>query len=110
MLVTGASVLLAIFVFAEVNYPFLTPHSQLAIFGGLGLILIYLRSNAAPALRHGAALLTALAFGFILTQNEALFSGMWIDQRPLGERAGQESMADYSQLRVRRKKMVVDLS
>ena len=93
--VTIVSGLLSVFVLAEVNYPFLTPHSQLAVFGGLGLVLIYLRADAGPHLRRTAALLTGLAFGFILLQNEALFSGLWLDQRSLGERAGQESMADY---------------
>ncbi len=87
--------LLAIFVLAEVNYPFLTPHSQLAIFAGLGLILIYLKADVAPPIRYAAALLTALTFGFVLLQNEELFSGLWIDGRPLGERAGQEVLADY---------------
>ncbi len=89
------SVLLSIFVLAEVNYPHLTPHSQLAIFAGLGLVLFYLRADARLHSRRIAALLTGLVFGFIFIQNEALFSGLWIDQRSLGERAGQESMADY---------------
>ena len=89
------SVLLSIFVLAEVNYPYLTPHSQLAIFAGLGLVLIFLRADAKPHFRRIAALLTGLVFGFIFIQNEALFSGLWIDHIPLGERAGQESMADY---------------
>ena len=89
------SVLLCFFVLAEVNYPFLNPHSQLAIFGGLGLVLIYLRAPAGPYFRRIAALFTGLAFGFILIQNEALFSGLWIDQRTLGERAGKEAMTDH---------------
>ena len=89
------SVLLSIFVLSEVNYPFLTPHSQLAVFGGLGLMLIFLGSDAGPHIRRTTALLTGLCFGFILIQNEALFSQLWIDQRSLGERAGQETTADY---------------
>ena len=39
-LITVVSVLLSVFVLAEVNYPFLTPQSQLAVFGGLGLVLM----------------------------------------------------------------------
>ena len=92
---TVVSVLLCFFVLAEVNYPFLNPHSQLAIFGGLGLVLIYLQADAGPYFRWIAALFTGLAFGFIFIQNEALFSGLWIDRRTLGERAGQEAMTDY---------------
>ncbi|MBT7551964.1 MAG: TRAP transporter fused permease subunit [Gemmatimonadetes bacterium] len=93
--ITIVSVLLSIFVLSEVNYPFLTPHSQLAVFGGLGLMLIFLGSDAGPHIRRTTALLTGLCFGFILIQNEALFSQLWIDQRSLGERAGQETTADY---------------
>ena len=90
-----ASVLLSVFVLAEVNYPFLTPQSQLAVFGGLGLVLIYLKAAAVVHLRRLAVLAVGLAFGFILTQNEPFFSDLWLDQRPLGERAGQEVTADY---------------
>ena len=36
-----------------------------------------------------AALAAGLAFGFIAVQNESLFSGLWLDSRSLGERAGQ---------------------
>jgi len=93
--ITIVSVLLSIFVLSEVNYPFLTPHSQLAVFGGLGLMLIFLGSDAGPHIRRTTALLTGLCFGFILIQNEAFFSQLWIDQRSLGERAGQETTADY---------------
>ena len=93
--VAVASVLLSVFVLAEVNYPFLTPQSQLAVFGGLGLVLIFLKAGAAVHLRRLAALAAGLAFGFIAVQNESLFSGLWLDGRPLGERAGQEATADY---------------
>ena len=90
-----ASVLLSVFVLAEVNYPFLTPQSQLAVFGGLGLVLIFLQMGAAVYLRRLAALAAGLAFGFIAVQSESLFSGLWLDSRSLGERAGQEATADY---------------
>lgn len=93
--ITIVSVLLSIFVLSEVNYPFLTPHSQLAVFGGLGLMLIFLGSDTGPHIRRTTVLLTGLCFGFILIQNEALFSHLWLDQRSLGERAGQETTADY---------------
>ena len=93
--VAVASVLLSVFVLAEVNYPFLTPQSQLAVFGGLGLVLIFLQMGAAVYLRRLAALAAGLAFGFIAVQSESLFSGLWLDSRSLGERAGQEATADY---------------
>ena len=89
------SVLLSVFVLAEVNYPLLTPQSQLAVFGGLGLALIYLKVDGGVHLRRLAVLAVGLAFGFIVIQNEALFSGLWLDRRSLGERAGQEASADH---------------
>ena len=89
------SVLLSVFVLAEANYPLLTPQSQLAVFGGLGLALIYLKVDGGVHLRRLAVLAVGLAFGFIVIQNEALFSGLWLDRRSLGERAGQEASADH---------------
>ena len=48
--ITTVSVLLSLFVLSEVNYPFLTPQSQLAGFGGLGLSIVYLMSGPAALL------------------------------------------------------------
>ena len=93
---TAVSVLLSLFVISEVNYPFLTPQSQLAVFGGLGLVLIFLKSDAnrpQGLLLSGLAILT---FGFVLIQNESVFSATWLDGRPLGERAGQETATDFA--------------
>lgn len=93
--VKAVSVLLSLFVLSEVNYPFLTPQSQLAIFGGLGLILIFLKSDSHLGIRIALSLVVAAAFGFVLVQNEAAFSGFWLSGRALGERAGQETTTDY---------------
>ena len=94
MLITALSVVLSLFVLSEVNYPFLTPQSQLAIFGGLGLVLIFLKSDMPPAVKTAATACVAISFGFIFVQNESVFSGLWLDARSLGERAGLETETD----------------
>jgi hypothetical protein len=94
-LITVLSVLLSLFVLSEVNYPFLTPQSQLAVFGGLGLVLVYLNSGKHGPLDALGAVGVAVSFGFVLIQNESTFESLWIDGRALGERAGQEAPFDY---------------
>lgn len=107
--------ILSLFILAEVNYPLLTPQSQLAIFALIGLVLVYLKypltTGRAPAVpgqktadqQHKAfmildwilIILTVICFGYVLIQSEPLFSNFWIDGQPLGNRAGQEKLADY---------------
>ena len=94
--ITTVSVLLSLFVLSEVNYPFLTPQSQLAGFGGLGLIIVYLKSGPAALLNRMLAIAVFLSFAFVLCQNEYAFSGLWLDGHPLGERAGQETGLDFA--------------
>ena len=98
------AVLLSLFTLAEVNYPLLTPQSQLAIFALLGLILVFLkhplhsRWQDAALARAGDWLLVLLAaacFGYVLVQSEPLFSRFWIGGQPLGNRAGMEQGSDY---------------
>jgi len=55
-------ILLCVFTLAEVNYPILSPHSQLAIFAMLGLVLCYLHFPAHPRLA-GSKGLRVLDFG-----------------------------------------------
>jgi len=94
-LITAVSVLLSLFILSEVNYPFLTPQSQLAVFGGLGLVLVFLRSDGNRFINLAAALGVAVGFGFVLLQNEPAFEATWLEGRALGERAGQETSLDY---------------
>lgn len=98
------AVVLSLFILAEVNYPFLTPQSQLAIFALLGLVLLFmqvplhdkLKDNRAIAYLDGFLIaLTVATFGFIFVQSEPLFQAFWIDGQPLGNRAGAESGIDY---------------
>ena len=98
------SVALCLFVLAEVNYPHLTPKSQLAIFALLGLVLCYLHFPVHPRLKDrawaratdlGLAALTAIVCGWVVIQSEPVFSGWWLDGRSLGDRAGAETPVDF---------------
>ena len=91
------SVILCLFTLAEVNYPHLTPQSQLAIFALLGLVLCFLHypihprwkdASWARALDLGLATLVAAACGYVVVQSEPVFRRWWIDGQSLGDRAG----------------------
>ncbi len=99
----GAS-LLCLFTLAEVNYPLLSPQSQLALFALLGLGLVFLKfplrpqESRAGAARLCAALLcaaTILCFGYVFTQVEPGCSGLWLGGVALGARAGAEAALDF---------------
>ena len=96
--------LLCLFILAEVNYPRLAPHSQLALFAMLGLILVFLKYPVHPRLTNNAAfqlldiVLAAgvlLCFGYVIVQTEPLFESLWLDGKSLGDRAGAERVVDY---------------
>ena len=96
--------LLCLFILAEVNYPRLAPHSQLALFAMLGLILVFLKYPVHPRLTNNAAfqlldiVLAAgvlLCFGYVIVQTEPIFESLWLDGKSLGDRAGAERVVDY---------------
>ena len=96
--------LLSVFILIEVNYPILSPQAQLAIFAFLGLSLVFLKFPSHADLGERPAviivdlslvLLSALCFGYVLVQSEALLARFWIDGQPLGNRAGLETTLDY---------------
>jgi len=98
------AILLSLFILAEVNYPRLSPQSELAIFAMLGLILIFLKFPLAPKLRESAVagivdailiLATLFCFGYVVVHSEPIFSGWWISGEPLGNRAGMEQTSDF---------------
>lgn len=94
---------LTLFTVAEVNYPHLSRHGQLAIFTGLGLVLCFSR---VPAWRRqpdhrGLRLLdrvlaaaSALCCGYVLVQSEPWFRRWWSAGSSLGDRAGAETPLD----------------
>jgi TRAP-type uncharacterized transport system fused permease subunit len=105
ILVTVVGVLLCGFTLSEVNYPRLSPQSQLAIFAMLGIILCFLtnplarRFQSHPLSRASdavLAVLTVLTCGYFVVQTAPAFSGFWINGQSLGNRAGSETTMDFA--------------
>jgi TRAP transporter 4TM/12TM fusion protein len=99
------SAALCAFTLAEVNYPQLSPASQLAVFALLGLTLCFLNVPASP--RFGSSNLvraldgllisaTVLCCGYVVWQTEPAFAASWFDGRSLGNRAGYETSTDIA--------------
>ena len=95
---------LSLFILVEVNYPQLSPQSQLSVFSMLGLILVFLKypvhrkfsdSFFAQIFDLVFAFFVIVSFGYILIQTEPMFQGFWIDNQSLGNRAGAEQSIDY---------------
>ena len=98
------SVVLCLFILAEVNYPQLTPQSELALFAMLGLIVVFLRypihsrfaENPVFQTLDVALIGSVIAcFGYVVTQTEPVFQDFWLDGKSLGDRAGAELLLDY---------------
>ena len=98
------SVLLCLFILAEVNYPQLAPQSELALFAMLGLIVVFLKYPAHPRFANkrafqllDVALIVSVivCFGYVLIQTEPIFQAFWLDGKSLGDRAGAELLLDY---------------
>ena len=98
------SVLLCLFILAEVNYPQLTPQSELALFAMLGLIVVFLRYPMHPRFARNPAFQlldvlligsVILCFGYVFVQTEPVFQAFWLDGKSLGDRAGAELPLDY---------------
>ena len=98
------SVLLCLFILAEVNYPQLTPQSELALFAMLGLIVVFLRYPIHPRFANNRAFQfldvvligsVVVCFGYVFSQTEPIFQTFWLDGKSLGDRAGAELSLDY---------------
>ena len=96
--------LLCLFILAEVNYPQLTPQSELALFAMLGLMVVFLRYPIHPRFvdQRAFQLLdivligsVVVCFGYVLIQTEPIFQAFWLDGKSLGDRAGAEVPLDY---------------
>ncbi|MEE8367744.1 MAG: TRAP transporter fused permease subunit [Thermoanaerobaculia bacterium] len=94
------ALLLPLFVLVEVNYPSLTPLSQLALFAMLGMSLALLPREGEAigpielSLRRLAVVLLVIVCGYIVIQTEPMFSGWWQNGTSLGSRAGGETGLD----------------
>ncbi len=97
----AAAVLLVAFVLLEVNYPFLRPQTQLALFAFFGLFFAFLSSRARPGRSRALHVLdgvwiaaAALTCGWVALQNEPILSSLWSNGVSLGDRAGAETGVD----------------
>ena len=97
--------ILCLFTLAEVNYPQLSPQSQLAIFAMLGMVLCFLHHPLHSSLKgHRVArasdlvlaLLSVLACSYFVVQTEPAFASFWADGQSLGNRAGRENSLDFA--------------
>lgn len=100
----AVSVLLCLFILAEVNYPQLAPQTELALFAMFGLLVVFLNYpiHQGFADRRVLQLLDTVliggvivCFGYVVIQTEPVFQAFWLDGKPLGERAGAELQLDY---------------
>ena len=98
------AVVLCIFVLAAVNTNLFDSQPSLALFGMLGLILVFLSKPACrwcpdnTALRCVDYLLiagTIATFGYVFVQSERMFESFWVDGTLLGDRAGNETQTDF---------------
>jgi TRAP transporter 4TM/12TM fusion protein len=103
-LILPVAVLLSLFILAEVNYPFLKPQSQLAIFAMLGLIVVFLKyplhsrfaeNRFCQILDFMLVGSVIVCFGYIAIQTEPIFERLWLNGVFLGERASAEHILDY---------------
>ena len=100
----AVSVLLCLFILAEVNYPQLAPQTELALFAMFGLMVVFLNYPIHQRLADrrvfrllDVALISGviICFGYVVIQTEPIFQEFWLDGKPLGERAGAELQLDY---------------
>ena len=97
------SILLCLFTLVQVNYPQLSPQSQLAVFLLLGLVICFLNVPVHPAVKDHPvaratdimlALLAVVCCGWIIAQTEPRFQSVWQGGSSLGNRAGFETSTD----------------
>ncbi len=94
---------LCLFALTEINYPRLTPQTQLGAFTALGLTLCFLsfptarRWRGHPLSRLTDRVLAGLSLiccSYIAVQSEPIFESLWIAGSSLGDRAGSETVPD----------------
>ena len=95
---------LCIFVLVAVNTTLFNQQPNLALFGMLGLTLVFLsqpmfkRWKDVKLLRVLDWVLvaaTVVSFGYVFVQSEKRFERFWVDGTLLGDRAGNEQTLDY---------------
>lgn len=98
------AVFLCIFVLVGVNTNLFEQLPNLAIFGAMGLSLVFLDKPAierwkdwkpARGIDIGLAILTFVIFGYMFVHNAKLTEFLWIDELSLGDRAGIETKSEF---------------
>ena len=98
------AVALSLFVLAAVNFNLFDQQPNLALFGMLGLVLVFLRlplakccpdNKLSQIINVVLICATVAVFSYIFVQSERLFERLWIDGTLLGDRAGNEKLLDY---------------
>ncbi len=98
------AVVLCVFVLVVVNTTLLDDQPKLALFGMLGLTLVFLqhtlikrKPNWFPGNIIDLILIvgTVAVFGYVFVQSEKLLSAFWVDGTLLGDRAGEEKPVDF---------------
>ena len=104
VIIAVLSVLLCGFVLVAVNSTILNQQPNWAMFGMLGLVLVFLNRPMVKRWQDVTALkvvdwvlvgATVLSFGYIFVQSETLLEAFWVDGTLLGDRAGNEKTIDY---------------
>jgi TRAP transporter 4TM/12TM fusion protein len=98
------AVVLSVFVLAAVNTNLFEEQPNLALFGMLGLVLVFLSrpmvkrwSDKSPIqwIDGFLVLATVAVFGYVFVQTSERFESLWIDGAKLGDRAGNEKPIDF---------------
>jgi TRAP transporter 4TM/12TM fusion protein len=98
------SVVLCVFVLVAVNTNLFDAQPNLAVFGMLGLILVFLNTPACKwcpenrilkAVDIVLIIATIVSFGYVFIQSERLTEAFWVDGTVLGNRAGNETTMDF---------------
>ena len=98
------AIVLSVFVVAAVNFNLFDEQPNLALFGMLGLVLVFLsrpfiqRWSDRILLRVldvGMIIASVVVFGYVFIQSERMCEALWIDGVVLGDRAGSEKAIDY---------------
>lgn len=99
------AVCLCVFVLVAANTTLFNQQPNLALFGLLGVVLVFLVNPACKwcpenkVLRLADWLLiiaTFLTFGYVFVQSEPKLELFWVDGTVLGDRAGNETAADFA--------------
>ncbi len=99
------AVCLCVFVLVAANTTLFNQQPNLALFGMLGVVLVFLVKPACKwcpenkALRLADWILiaaTLLTFGYVFVQSEPKLEAFWVDGTVLGDRAGNETATDFA--------------